>query len=312
MGAIGGLLIFGCYLLMVRLGRARTAQDGRRTVNAVLLLSSSCLVAGGLLLAYAYASRRPGLAIRLARAEGARERDSAGAGSVSTRRPGSPASVPPTSATCAARAAARRSAGSSQRALVAVALPLVPLLPYAAATGRLPSAGVLLLLALGGFFAPDLVLRSEVKRRREAIFLDLPEAISVLALALGAGQSLRLALELAARDCPGPLGEELTRALSLARRERSLGEREALVRVARGGRADVRPLRRAPPPRRARTSTSFASRRHRRAPSRTATSSAPPTAPTSPCTRQSPRCLPCSCFCSLTASFAFSPRPSSA
>ena len=32
---------------------------------------------------------------------------------------------------------------------------------------------------------------------------------------------------------PGPLGEELTRALSLARRERSLGEREALVRVAR-------------------------------------------------------------------------------
>ena len=38
---------------------------------------------------------------------------------------------------------------------------------------------------------------------------------------------------LAARDCSGPLGEELTRALSLARRERSLGEREALVRVAR-------------------------------------------------------------------------------
>jgi DUF1680 family protein len=41
-------------------------------------------------------------------------------------------------------------------------------------------------------------------------------------------------LELAARDCPGPLGEELIRALSLARRERSLGEREALVRIARG------------------------------------------------------------------------------
>ncbi|MGH2500375.1 MAG: type II secretion system F family protein, partial [Candidatus Limnocylindria bacterium] len=116
--------------------------------------------------------------------------------------------------------------------LVALALPLVPLLPYAATTGRLPSAGVLLLLALAGFFVPDLLLRSEVKRRREAIFLDLPEAIGVLALALGAGQSLRQALELAARDCAGPLGEELTRALSLARRERSLGEREALVRVA--------------------------------------------------------------------------------
>lgn len=55
----------------------------------------------------------------------------------------------------------------------------------------------------------------------------------MLAFALGAGQSLRQALELAARDCPGPLGEELTRALSLARRERALGEREALARVVR-------------------------------------------------------------------------------
>ena len=44
---------------------------------------------------------------------------------------------------------------------------------------------------------------------------------------------LRQALELAGRDCGGPLGEELQRALTLARRERGLSEREALVRVAR-------------------------------------------------------------------------------
>ena len=55
----------------------------------------------------------------------------------------------------------------------------------------------------------------------------------MLSLALGAGQSLRRALELAARDIAGPLGTELQRALTLARRERGLGEREALVRVAR-------------------------------------------------------------------------------
>ncbi len=109
----------------------------------------------------------------------------------------------------------------------------MPLLPYAAAVGRLPSAGIALLFAIAGFFVPDLILRAEVKRRREAIFLDLAEAISVLALALRAGQSLRQALELAARDTAGPLGAELQRALSLARRERGLGEREALVRVAR-------------------------------------------------------------------------------
>src|SRR5205085_11305249 len=121
----------------------------------------------------------------------------------------------------------------ADKVLLAVASPLVPLLPYVAATGRLPSAGVLLLLALAGFFVPDLILRSEIKRRREAIFLDLPEAISVLALALGAGQSLRQALVLAGRDCGGPLGAELERALTLARRERGVSEREALVRVAR-------------------------------------------------------------------------------
>ena len=121
----------------------------------------------------------------------------------------------------------------TEKLLVACATPVVLLLPYVAAAGRLPSAAALLVPAVAGFFFPDLLLRSEVRRRREAIFLDLPEAIAVLALALRAGQSLRQALELAARDCSGPLGEELTRALSLARRERSLGEREALVRVAR-------------------------------------------------------------------------------
>jgi len=204
-------------------------------VNLVLLLSSACLVAGGLALTYVYAHRRAPLAIRLAR--------TAGTGVQAPVGDGSPLELP--SWLDGVRASYERDlrqagAGKTlsrfivEKALVAVAAPLVALLPYAAATGRLPSAGVLLLLALAGFFIPDLVLRSEVKRRREAIFLDLPEAISVLALALGAGQSLRQALELAARDCLGPLGEELTRALSLARRERSLDERQALVRIARG------------------------------------------------------------------------------
>jgi tight adherence protein C len=203
-------------------------------VNAVLLLSSSCLVGGGLLLAYAYASRRPGLAIRLARAEGAQPSALEGRG-ISLEPPAWLSRLRAFYESDLRQADSQKTLGRflAEKALVAVALPLVPLLPYAAATGRLPSAGVLLLLALAGFFAPDLVLRSKVTRRREAIFLDLPEAISVLALALGAGQSLRLALELAARDCPGPLGEELTHALSLARRERSLGERESLVRLAR-------------------------------------------------------------------------------
>ena len=267
---------------------------------------------GGLVLWYAYIFRRPSLATRLARAEGvgpsvpARER-------LGVELPSWLSGVRDSYQRDLRQAGGRKTVTRFlvDKLLVACALPVVLLLPYAAAAGRLPSAAVLLLLAVAGFFCPDVLLRSEVKRRREAIFLDVPEAMAVLALALRAGQSLRQALELAARDCPGPLGEELTRALSLARRERSLGEREALVRVARE--AGRRPSPASPSSsqsRRAPTSSSCSNRRARRAPSRTATWSAPPTAPTSPCTRRSRLSWLCSCCSSLTASFASSPSPS--
>ena len=203
-------------------------------MNVALLLASACLVAGGLLCAYAYACRRPTLASRLARAHGG-SGGSLGGDGLALELPPWLSGLRASYERDLRQAGGRKTLGRllAEKALVALAVPLVPLLPYAAATGRLPSAGVLLLLAVAGSFVPDLALRAEAKRRREAIFLDLPEAIAVLALALGAGQSLRQALELAARDCPGPLGEEFARALSLARRERGLGEREALVRLAR-------------------------------------------------------------------------------
>ena len=207
-------------------------------MSTPLLLSAVALVAGGLLVAYSVvAGRRPALAARLERA-GAPVRSRAHQGNRLTvdARLGREAE-----AVGARYERSLRQAGDgktvvrllAEKALLAIAFPLVPLLPYAAATGRLPSAGFAVALAVIGFFVPDLALRSAVKRRREDIFLDLPEALSVMALALGAGISLRQALELAARDCPGALGEELERALNLARRERGLGEREALVRVAR-------------------------------------------------------------------------------
>ena len=205
-------------------------------MNGLLALSTLCLIAGGLLLGNLYLGRRrPTLAVRLARAQGA---------AMAGWSRGWPLGIEPPAGLARLLAGygrdLRRAGGGKtlarflgEKALLALATPLVPLLPYAAAVGRLPSAGVVLLFVLAGFFVPDLLLRAEVRRRREAIFLDLPEAIAVLALALRAGQSLRQALELAGRDTVGPLGEELQRALSLARRERGLGEREALVRVAR-------------------------------------------------------------------------------
>ena len=49
-GAVGGSLIFGCYLLMRRLGRVpEPRRTGDARLNATLLFSSVCLVTGGLL-----------------------------------------------------------------------------------------------------------------------------------------------------------------------------------------------------------------------------------------------------------------------
>jgi tight adherence protein C len=201
-------------------------------MNVLLLVSSACLVAGGLLLAQAaVAPRRAPLTLRLPRAlDGVSATDNLPA-PIGDRLE----QVRRSYVRQLRQAGWRDGVGTLVRdkCLLAGAAPLVLLMPYAAVTGRLPSAIVLLVLAVGGWWAPDLVLRQEARRRRETIALDLPDAVAVLTLALGAGQSLRQALELAARDCPGPLGEELTRALSISRRERGVSERQALVRVGR-------------------------------------------------------------------------------
>jgi tight adherence protein C len=206
-------------------------------MNAGLLLSSVCLVVGGLLLGqWALSRRRPTLNVRVARAHGLAPTVSSGP--LDMTRVEKPAWL---EGLVARYERELRQAGEGktlqrfafEKGLLAVAVPVIPLLPYLAASRHPPSAAFLAVLAVGGFFAPDLALRADVKRTREAIFLDLPEAISIMSLALGAGKSLRQALELAAQDCPGPLGREISRALSLARRERFLSEREALVRTAR-------------------------------------------------------------------------------
>lgn len=209
-------------------------------MNVALLLCSLCLVAGGLLLVvHALSRRRPSLKVRLARAEGQLPPPAALDGLAGV---GVPESLRELSERVRLSYEERlRRAGRSEtvrdfllkKLLLTFAVPFVPLLPYTAAVGHPPSVIVVVLLAAAGFAIPDLVLHSEAAQRREAIFLDLPEALSVMALSLRAGQSLRQALELAARDCEGPLGGELTRALSLARLDQTLDERDALAKVAR-------------------------------------------------------------------------------
>jgi Flp pilus assembly protein TadB len=204
-------------------------------VTGVLLLSSLCLVAGGLIVGnWAIGTRRPALNARLTRGR-------TGTAADATLRWGPDAALPAWARNAIAGYSRdlKRAGGDktlreflTDKALLTIALPAMAVMLTAAATGRLPSPVVLLLLAAVGFALPDLALRREIRARRETIFLDLPDAISVMALSLGAGQSLRQALELAARDCHGPLGHDLTRALSLARRE-GHPDRDALVLIAR-------------------------------------------------------------------------------
>jgi tight adherence protein C len=207
-------------------------------VNVALALSSLCLVAGGLLICvHVLSRRRPSLSVRLARAQGQLPATSVGLVGAGVPDPlrAWGERVRDSYERWLRRAGRRETVQAllGKKLLLAFAVPFVPLLPYAAATQHAPSPAVVLVLALAGFWLPDVVVRSEARQRREALFLDLPEALSVMALALRAGQSLRQALELAARDCEGPLGDELTRALSLARRDRTLTEREALVTIAK-------------------------------------------------------------------------------
>jgi Flp pilus assembly protein TadB len=203
-------------------------------MNTTLFLSSVSFVIGGLLLVVqVLAGRREPLAVRLARVEG--RIGELGAPGSTVQLPGWLVGLRASYERDLRRAGGGKTLRRffADKALLAFAAPFVVLAPYAAATGRLPSLALVVLLAIAGSFVPDLLLRQQVKQRREAIFLDLPEMIAVLSLSLGAGQSLRQALELAGRDCAGPLGAELERALTLARKERGLSEREALVRVAR-------------------------------------------------------------------------------
>jgi tight adherence protein C len=204
-------------------------------VNLTLLLSSLGFVAGGLMVAvHLLAPQRAPVAERLMTVRRSRY------GSLNGGRAGDRALPFFLRLRGMYERDLRRTGGEKslrrllqEKVLVGFAAPFILAAPFAAAAGHFPSPILLALLAAGGFFLPDLLLRHEIKQRREELFLDLPELISVLALALGAGQSLRRALELAARDCEGPLAVELERALSLARRQQNLSEREALVRVAR-------------------------------------------------------------------------------
>jgi len=71
--------------------------------------------------------------------------------------------------------------------------------------------GILLGLTIGaiGYAAPDIVLRSRIRRRQERIVVDLPDALDLLAVIVEAGLGLDAALIRYAERTEGPLAEEM-------------------------------------------------------------------------------------------------------
>lgn len=68
-------------------------------------------------------------------------------------------------------------------------------------------------LGMTGYRLPAMVLRRRLKRRREDLTAALPDAVDLLAVCSHAGLNTALSLQRVAARTPGPLGEELERAL---------------------------------------------------------------------------------------------------
>lgn len=79
---------------------------------------------------------------------------------------------------------------------------------------------LLVVLSLGGFYAPLAWLHLAVKRRQNAITLALPDLLDMLAVCIAAGQGFEKALRLLAEHGEGPLYEEVRRVLD----EQRVGE----------------------------------------------------------------------------------------
>ncbi|MDO4612670.1 MAG: type II secretion system F family protein [Actinomycetaceae bacterium] len=104
----------------------------------------------------------------------------------------------------------------------------------AAASGTLPLGGGLLLLAfcaLAGALSRDWWLTRAARVRQDELARQLPDVAELLALAVGAGESVADALERVSRVSDAPMGEEMARVHRLTRAGTSLST--ALVTLAR-------------------------------------------------------------------------------
>lgn len=105
--------------------------------------------------------------------------------------------------------------GLKRRALVGAVVAVVVLVVGLA---RAPDLGAWLVLAVGSGFAVMIttgwVETGAARRRRERLIMDLPQALSLLGAAIGAGLPLRTATRQVAAGYTGPIADDLGRVLA--------------------------------------------------------------------------------------------------
>lgn len=107
--------------------------------------------------------------------------------------------------------------------------------------GSPTTLNVLLMVAMTAlaYFVPDILLRNHAQKRREAIKLELPDALDQMLISVQAGLGFETAMARAGQNGKGPLAEELIRTLQDIQVGRS--RKDAYVAMAQ--RVDVPDLR---------------------------------------------------------------------
>jgi tight adherence protein C len=98
------------------------------------------------------------------------------------------------------------------------------------AGGALGGVVLMALLSVGGFFAPDLLVGSRARSRREAVKTELPDVLDLLAVSVEAGLGFDGAVAKVTEHMDGALTEEL--ALMLGEMRVGESRQDALKRLA--------------------------------------------------------------------------------
>ncbi|MEV5051786.1 type II secretion system F family protein [Arthrobacter sp. LAR12-1-1.1] len=89
------------------------------------------------------------------------------------------------------------------------------------------------------YFAPDLLIRTKAEKRREAIRLELPNALDQMLISVQAGLGFEAAMARSAQNGTGPLADEFTRTLQ----DMQVGRSRKDAYLAFAGRVDSPDLR---------------------------------------------------------------------